>query len=239
MADEDTEPPDVEVGAARTPPYVSFATLQTFLKALKTDGIPPQIDRSVLSKLSGGVQGQMKLALRSLGLMEGDTPTPQMAKLVNAIDTPEFEPALLERLQATYPYVFKLDLTTATPTMLADSFKVTGAQQDVLRKCRTFFLHAAKRAGVPLGNRLLTGTVPRAPSAGPRRKKKPAAEASAATPAQTPAANPAISDKALEYKLVDLMKEEGIEQTQRDAIWVLIQYLTAKAAKAKKATDQK
>jgi hypothetical protein len=185
-----------------------------------------------LSKLSGGVQGQMKLALRSLGLMEGDTPTPHMAKLVNAIDTPEFEPVLLERLQATYPYVFKLDLTTATPTMLADSFKVTGAQQDVLRKCRTFFLHAAKRAGVPLGNRLLTGSVPRTPSNGPRRKKKPLAEPAGAIQTPPPSANEAISDKALEYKLVDLMKEDGVETAEREAIWVLIQYLTAKAKKA-------
>jgi hypothetical protein len=159
--------------AMRTPPYISFATLLTFLKALKTDGVPPQIDRSVLSKLSGGVQGQMKMALRSLGLMEGDRPTPLLAEIVNAYETPAFEPMLLERLKATFPYVFDLDLAVATPTMLAEAFKVTGAKEDVSRKCRTFFLHAAKRAGVPLGTRLLTGSVPRSPSTGtPRRKAK-------------------------------------------------------------------
>jgi hypothetical protein len=156
---------------SRTPPYISFATLLTFLKALKTDGLPPQIDKSVLSKLSGGVQGQMKLALRSLGLIEGDKPTDHLQALVNAYETPEFEAALLGRLKATYPYVFALDLMTATPTMLADAFKVTGAKEDVLRKCRTFFLHAAKRAGVPLGTRIATGSVPRSPSNGGARKK--------------------------------------------------------------------
>jgi hypothetical protein len=158
-------------GSARTPPYISFQTLLTFLKALKTDGVPPQIDKSVLSKLSGGVQGQFKMALRSLGLMEGDKPTLAMKSLVDAYETPQFEAALLERLQTTYPYVFALDLMTATPTMFADSFKATGAKEDVLRKCRTFFLHAAKSAGVPLGNRIMTGSVPRAPSAGGTKRK--------------------------------------------------------------------
>jgi hypothetical protein len=161
-----------EGSAFRTPPYISFQTLLTFLKALKTDGLPPQIDKSVLSKLSGGVQGQLKIALRSLGLMgDGDKPTDELALMVEAFETPDFEPLLLERLKATYPYVFALDLMTATPTMFADAFKVTGAKEDVLRKCRTFFLHAAKRAAVQMGPRLQTGSVPRAPSNGSGRRK--------------------------------------------------------------------
>lgn len=174
MADEnDDVPSNGEAGGnVRTPPYISFATFLTFLKALKVDGLPPQIDKSVLSKLSGGVQGQMKLGLRSLGLMDGDKPTAEMQRLVDAYDTPEFNSVLLERLKATYPYVFALDLMTATPTMLADAFKVTGAREDVSRKCRTFFLHAAKQAGVPMGNRILTGSVPRSPSTGAKRKPK-------------------------------------------------------------------
>ena len=173
MADDDigkTENGDASA-ALRTPPYISFATLLTFFKALKTDGVPPQIDKSVLSKLSGGAQAQLKMALRSLGLMEGDKPTDLLSAIVDAFETPAFEPMLLERLKSTYPYVFALDLMAATPTMFAESFKVTGAKEDVLRKCRTFFLHAAKRAGVPMGTRLLTGSVPRTPSTGNARRK--------------------------------------------------------------------
>jgi hypothetical protein len=159
-------------GPNRTPPYISFATLLTFLKALKTDGVPPQIDKSVLSKMSGAAQGQLKMALRSLGLMvEGGKPTALLNAMAAAFDTPEFESLLLERLNATYPYVFALDLMNATPTMFADAFKVTGAKEGVLRKCRTFFLHAAKRAGVSLGPRLLNGSVPRSPRAGVTKKK--------------------------------------------------------------------
>jgi len=216
---------------ARTPPYISFATFLTFLKGLKNDGVPPQIDKSVLSKLSGGVQGQMKLALRSFGLMEGDKPTDNLSALVDAYETPAFDALLLERLHAVYPYIFKLDLMTATPTMFADAFKVTGAKEDVLRKCRTFFLHAAKRAGVPMGNRILTGSVPRSPSGTARKKPKASRpkEDTVVRHEEKPSGFAAMSDKALEYKLVDLMKEDQIGDDERSAIWTLIQYLTRKA----------
>lgn len=159
-------------GSPGIPPYIPFATFVTFLTQLKQDGLPPQIDKSVLSKFSGGTQGQLKVALRTMGLMKDDKPTDDLQRLVNALDTPEFEPLLLELLKQTYPYIFALDLMTATPTMFADAFKVTGAKEDVSRKCRSFFLHAAKRAGVPLGNRILTGSVPRGASNGPKRRGK-------------------------------------------------------------------
>lgn len=159
-------------GSTGIPPYIPFATFINFLTQLKQDGLPPQIDKSVLSKFSGGTQGQLKVALRNMGLMKDDKPTDDLEQLVSALDTPQFEPLLLELLKRTYPYIFALDLMTATPTMFADAFKVTGAKEDVSRKCRSFFLHAAKRAGVPLGNRILTGSVPRGASNGPKRRTK-------------------------------------------------------------------
>jgi hypothetical protein len=175
MADEDsgkkTEGGE-GTGAVRTPPYISFQTFLTFLKELKTNGLPPQIDKSVMAKMSFGQQNQMKMALRSLGLMDGDKPTPRLRDLVNAHETASFDGLMLELMRETYPYVFALDLMEATPTMFAEAFKVTGAKEDVLRKCRTFFLHAAKKVGLPLGQRLLTGSVPRAPSNGAKRKPK-------------------------------------------------------------------
>lgn len=187
MPDDDAEieTPSVDdpgSGSAKVPPYIPFQTLITFVKQLKTDGLPPQIDKSVLSKFSGGTQGQLKVALRSMGLMDDNKPTPDLEAMVEALDTPEFEPLLGRLLRRTYPYVFALDLMTATPTMFADAFKATGAKEDVSRKCRTFFLHAAKRAGVPLGNRILTGSVPRSPSNGAKRKSKAAKPVEAIPP---------------------------------------------------------
>jgi hypothetical protein len=184
MADDEQTAETASSGAFRTPPYISFATFMTFLKELKTNGLPPQIDKSVMAKMSFGQQNQMKMAFKSLGLMEGDKPRPRLARLVDAYDTPAFDGQMLEIMRETYPYVFDLDLMEATPTMFADAFKVTGAKEDVLRKCRTFFLHAAKKVGLPLGQRLQTGTVPRG-SNGPRRKPRKKVD----TPADIPPAN--------------------------------------------------
>lgn len=184
MADDDQAVETGSTSGVRTPPYISFTTFMTFLKELKTNGLPPQIDKSVMSKMSFGQQNQMKMALKSLGLMEGDKPTPRLARLIDAFETPAFDAQLHGILRETYPYVFELDLMEATPTMFGDAFKVTGAKEDVLRKCRTFFLHAAKKVGLPLGQRLQTGTVPRS-SNGPRRKARKKVE----TPADNPADN--------------------------------------------------
>ena len=233
MSEHTTNAEGVE-GLSRTPPYIAFSTLLTLLKAFKADSVPPQIDRSVLSKFSGGIQNQLKMALRSLDLMDADSiPTPHLHKLAEAYETPAFAEVLAERLHATYPYVFKLDLMSATPTMFADAFKNgTNAKEDVLRKCRTFFLYAAKDAGISLGNRLATGTVPRSTNGSSRRKTKakPSADHEQSPPSPPPpAAVGQITDKALEYKLIDLMKDGAIGQPERDAIWVLVQYLAAKA----------
>lgn len=223
-------------GTASIPPYIPFQTFLTLLKQLKTDGLPPQIDKSVLAKFSGGIQGQLKVALKSMSLMDDGKPTDDLEALVNDYDTSEFVNQLQRLLKRTYPYVFAIDLMTATPTMFADAFKVTGAKEDVLRKCRSFFLHAAKAASIPLGNRILTGSVPRAPSNGSAKKKPKAAKAvkdvdtGEVRGTQNDQNN--ISDTALEYKLIDLMREDGVGEEERGAIWILVQYLTAKAKSA-------
>lgn len=40
-----------------------------------------------------------------------------------------------------------------------------------------------------------------------------------------------MSDKALEYKLIDLLRDEEIQDAERQAIWTLVQYLTRRAKK--------
>lgn len=172
VTEEVASSPDKENAApGAIPPYIPFATFLTFLEELKTNGVPPQIDGSVLRRFSGGTQNQLKSGLRALGLMEGSKPTAALTFLVDKYKTDDFDRVLGEFLQGAYPYVFKLDLMTATPQMFADAFKVTGAKEDVARKCRTFFLHAAKQAGVPIGTRILTSPAPRPASNGAARKK--------------------------------------------------------------------
>ena len=160
-------------GKGRTPPYVAWRTYLTLLSEFKTNGLPPQVDRSVLKRFAGGMQGQLLLALRSLDLIDLENkPKPKLKTIVDAYETEAFGKEMLEIMRATYPYVFDLDLMTATPAMFADAFKDNNdAKEDVLRKCRTFFLHAAKELGIPLGPRIEKATFPRAKGNGAKRAK--------------------------------------------------------------------
>jgi hypothetical protein len=161
----------------RTPPYVSFKSLLTLIEELKTSGLPPQIDRSVLRRFSGGLGSQLLMASKSLGLVDANNaPTQLGADVVEAFGTDEFKPLLKKAVLPAYPFLAGLDLMTATPSMFAEAFKAgTGAKEDVLRKCRTFFLHAAQYVGIPLGPRILNGSIPRSSAGGPRRKATRAA----------------------------------------------------------------
>lgn len=160
----------------RTPPYISYTTLKTVLGNFESEGIPPQIDRSVFPKFSGGVQNQVMLALRSLDLVdEKNGPTQTLSDMVYAYGTDEYPKVLRRVLIETYPYVIELDLLSATPSMFAEAFKNNiNAKEDVLRKCRTFFLNAAKEAQIPIGTRIETASFPRPSRNGATRRPKSA-----------------------------------------------------------------
>jgi hypothetical protein len=167
--------PEPKGAKYRTPPYIAFKTLVNILGDFNAHGLPPVVDRSVLTRFAGGLQGQIMLALRSLGLIgESNRPTPRFAELVAAFETPAYKAELRKVIEATYPYVLALDLNTATPGMFANAFKDNlDAKEDVLRKCRTFFLNAAREVGIAIGPRIEKAKFPRG-KGNSTRKPKPA-----------------------------------------------------------------
>lgn len=185
------EPEDAGTKATRTPPYISFKSFLTLLEELKVNGIPPQVDRSVLRRFSGGLGGQLVMGMKSLGMLTDDNRfTPTGVRLVEAFGTDGFKPVLTDVLSASYSFLNKIDLKTATPSMFADAFKsATSAKEDVLKKARRFYLHAAEYVGMPLGPRL-KGAVPKATNSpsggGARRKAKPSANTKEKPGARTP-----------------------------------------------------
>jgi hypothetical protein len=160
-------------GGYPTPPYIAYRTLGTLFGDFKEHGVPPVIDRSVLTRFSGGVAGQIMSALGSLGLMDDKKrPTEALAELVRAYETNAYKPLLRDLIVRNYPYVLKLNLETATPSMFADAFKNNlSAKEEVLRKCRTFFLQAARDVGIPIGPRIESAKFPRSRNGGGRKKK--------------------------------------------------------------------
>ncbi len=157
------------------PPYVPYKTFINFLDNLR-QGIPQRIDRSIapFRSMSGALQGQVRLALEYLNLIadSGET-TEGLKHLVHAEEGIKREQALKGVLIPAYPFIFEngLDLERATQRQLEERFAQAGATGDTLRKCVSFFLYAAKGAGIKLSPHFKKVRGPRKGTAKPRRKE--------------------------------------------------------------------
>ena len=128
------------------------------------------------------------MALRSLGLINGQNqPTTQLAALVKAQGSPDFPNVMKEAMRFGYPFLAKLDLLTATPSMFADAFKAaSGAKEDVLKKCRRFYLQAAADViGNPDGPRIRSGAGKAPPSRSPPEARPEAGTAPTSSATRT------------------------------------------------------
>lgn len=228
-----------ETAGLRTPPYISFQTFLTLVDDLKTNGLPPRIDRSVLKRFSGGVGGQIQAALKSLGLTdEGNVPTERLARMVNGYGTEAFKAVLKECLAVGYPFLADFDLKNGTPSMFAEAFKKgTSAREDVLKKCRRFYIYAAQFCGIEIGTRLTAGAASptaRANASYKRRAasaKKSEAPASTAAPSVAPPQATAPADPV--QMLVSILDMTEMDEEEQAAVWTLIRHLKKKqAAKA-------
>jgi hypothetical protein len=152
------------------PPYAPYRSFRNYLDSLK-QGIPSQIDRSVMRNMSGALQSQLAATLRYLGLVNiAGQPTERLSRVVNS-EGPERKTALHDLAKAAYPYLFQgFDLKTATPKMLADKFAEMNAGGGTIGKCVGFFISLAKEAEIPLAPHLV---VTRGNRTGKPRRFKP------------------------------------------------------------------
>lgn len=130
------------------PPYISFAQLENIWERMRNEGVPARIDRSYLSSWSGSSQAQFLKATASLGLRdEHGRPTNTLKRLVAE---PDARKAIMaEILQAKYADATALGMD-ATQQQLDDVFReYPGISGSTTRKAITFYLHAAKFAGIP------------------------------------------------------------------------------------------
>lgn len=155
------------------PPYVPYKTFGNFCENLKAIGIPQRIDRSVMKSMSGGLQGQLMLALEYLNLItDNGTPTDNLEHFVHSEGTKKQE-VLREILTSSYGFIFidGLQLDRATASQFRERFEQTAATGDTQRKCMAFFLNAAKVAGMDLSSYLKKVPSSRTGPAKPRRKE--------------------------------------------------------------------
>lgn len=154
-------------------PPAPYLPWKTFFNSLETfgQGIPPRIDRTIWRGQSGLMQGLIFSAYRFFGLID-DNSKPTMI-LLNLLQKMDQRPAVMAGLlKHSYPDVMAHDLTTMTQQMLdelIEKYNVSGATK---KKAITFFLQAAKYAGLPLSTfiqvRSTSGTR-RASRRGPQR----------------------------------------------------------------------
>ncbi len=145
------------------PPYVSFKSFITFINGLRENGVPSQIDRSIMLKQSGAQQSAMIAALRYLNMIDQNSkPTQLMMQLV-AKDEAESKSILKKILEDGYSFLFKDDqfnLEKATGQLLADKFRQQNISGSTITKAIVFFLASAKEAGIQYSSHIKPPTLP-------------------------------------------------------------------------------
>lgn len=166
-----------EAAVIKIPPYIPYRTFRTFIEDVRENGVPLRLDTNSLRRFGGSVRPQLISGLRFLGLLNENNETQPDLDVLKAAEEPEdWKPRLANLLRETYGPIMELDLARITPSHLNEEFKKRyNAKDEVNRKCVTFFLHAAKDAGIELSPRLLKSTrsAPRRTASAQRKKVEP------------------------------------------------------------------
>jgi hypothetical protein len=149
-----------------TPAYVPFKTFTAVLDSFSSF-LPDQLHPTMWPSYSGGIKSQLLGALRFLRLVDDrDRPTDALKGLADA-DSQHRPQMFKDVLKTAYPALMSVDLTRATPGSFDAEMRKFGQEGETHRKASSFFLQAAKWAGVPLSPLL----VKKGSLSGSRRKR--------------------------------------------------------------------
>jgi hypothetical protein len=131
------------------PPYLAFKTFWTFIEELVSRPLPPRIDRSLMRSKSGSDQVSLTAAMKSFGLIDSSQTVTGLRDLAATDEAGRIEWLSLE-VRKHYAAQMKVSEENGTEQQLRDSFKDSFGLEsaDTLRKAMTFFLHAARTAGI-------------------------------------------------------------------------------------------
>jgi hypothetical protein len=158
-------------GEGFKPPHLSFQTFWGFLEELTSKPLPPVIDRSLLSSKSGTDQAGLLSALKGFEFISADLKTEPLLIAFAESDADERKEVLGNLLREHYPLQFEVSAQNGTEKQLLDSFEAAfGRTGHTRRKAATFFLHAARTAGLSLSVHFPTTRSGSGPSATPRKR---------------------------------------------------------------------
>lgn len=238
-----------EKTANHSPPYATFASFVTFLNKLRETQVPSRIDPSVFGNASGSLSYSIIAALKSLKLISAEgVPTLAMIEFVKATDD-DRKILMQDILKVGYPTLWNgsIDLASTTAGQfdehIRQEYDVKGSTVD---KVAAFFIAAAKFSDYSISTHL-AARKPTASSASSSKSKKQRKVEDIDTgdtgggSKHTPL--PVMTEKALEYRLVDLMSDAMNDAEVMQAIIKVVTFLKArdaakKNAPTKTATDQ-
>lgn len=212
-----------------TAPYPAFQTLKTLLRPFKEHGIPNKIDRSVLTSFSGAVGSQVLTMLKFLGLIFDDgKPTPRLEALLEASETDAWPAELAKIVRTAYAPLFRINLETASPKEFNEEFRrAYPAADEVSRKSITFFLNAAREAGIKISPYVMKNKKPRS---GPAKKRAPRQNGQKLAPGKgehvkTPPPPPPSKDQKLSEQLLAVLDNENLSSEVEAAVFTVLRHL--------------
>jgi hypothetical protein len=132
------------------PPYIPWKTFEGFASTLCGTHPPDMIDSGVMpDTMAGGLQRQLRSALKFLGLTNGNGRVePGFVELIAAYQTPQWPSAVKETVLPAYASIIgDLPIERATAKQLDDRFRENcGISGQMLDKAVRFYLHALKAA---------------------------------------------------------------------------------------------
>lgn|SRR5574341_1762529 len=143
------------------PPYLSWRTFYNYVQSLKQTMLD-RIDPSGMLTLSGTNRNMVINALRFFQLIDGGgKPQENLRAWVAAMSASDRETekkVLRKVIEAAYPTLFQtgFNLKGASPALLSEKFKMMKLGADTARKAETFFIEAAKEAGIDVSPVILT-----------------------------------------------------------------------------------
>ncbi|GAA0605691.1 DUF5343 domain-containing protein [Thalassospira tepidiphila] len=226
----------VESQSSKSVPYATFSSFINFSNKLREEGVPNRIDKTVFGAASGSVIYSTISALKSLDLIdENGVPSLKFIDFVTSTDE-ERKQKLKDILRVGYASLWdgSINLETASAGQFNDHLRdVYDVKGSTIDKSAAFFISAANFAEIPLSSQL-KARKPIASSSSSKKSSKQRKKNNGNDPkadSELPA-QPVVPEKPLEHQLVDLMTEDDLDADVKDAIWKLVQYLTAKRAKS-------
>jgi len=215
------------------PPYATYGSFSNFISKLGETNVPSRIDRSVFGNMSGGVAYSILASLKFLKLInEEGAPSNVFQNL--AVASEDQRPALMSNIiKSGYTELFTndVDLSKASAGQFDEWLRTFyGAQGSTLDKAASFFIAAADVADIELSPQI-KGRKPQHSSSSSRksRKQRKSTKGESEAPAVPPKPS-VMTEKALEYRLVDLMSEAAGDTEVMKAIISVITFLKTKDA---------